>query len=74
VLDQSPIYVQSATSTAPANGGSFRAYTSASNGTTPAFGTHTVAFTFQSASTSATTTLACSSTAQGVLRCAPAIA
>jgi hypothetical protein len=74
VLDQSPIYVQSATSTAPANGGSFRAYTSASNGTTPAFGTHTVAFTFQSASTSSTTTLACSSTAQGVLRVSPAIA
>jgi hypothetical protein len=33
-----------------------------------------VTFTFQSASTSATTTLACSSTAQGVLRVSPAVA
>lgn len=74
VLDQAPVYVQSVTSTAPGNGGSFRAYTSALNATTPAAGTHTVTFGFQSASTSATTTLACSSTAQGVLRVAPAVA
>jgi len=74
VLDQAPIYAQSATSTAPANGGSFRAYTSASNGTLPGFGTHVVTFSFQSASTSLTTTMACSNTAQGVLRVSPAIA
>ena len=74
VLDQAPIYVQSQTPSAPGNGGCFRAYTSPSNATTPKAGTHTVTFAFQSASTSATTTLACSSTAQGCLRVAPAIA
>jgi hypothetical protein len=73
-LDQAPIYVQSQTPSAPGNGGCFRAYTSASNATTPTAGTHTITFAFQSASTTATTTLACSSTAQGVLRVAPAVA
>ena len=73
VLDQMPVYVTSTTSTAPGNGGSFRAYTAAGNATTPAAGTHTVLFSFQSASTGAATTMACSSTAQAVLRVAPAV-
>ena len=74
VLDQAPIYVQSSSSGSPGNGGSFRAYTSASNGTMPTAATHTVSFRFQSASASATTTVACSSTAQACLRIASAVA
>ena len=73
-LDQSPVYVQSTASAAPGNGGSFRAYTAAGNGTTPTSGTHSVTFWFQSASTTATTTLAASPTALACLRVAPAVA
>ena len=74
VLDQCPVYAQSVTPTAPGNGGSFRAYTSLGNATTPTAATHTVSFSFQSASTSATTTMACSSAAQACLRVSPAVA
>lgn len=72
-LDQSPLYAQSASSGSPANGGSFRAYTSSGESTTPSAGTHTITFSFQSASTSVTTTLACASTALACLRVAPVV-
>ena len=42
--------------------------------TTPTAGTHTIAFDFQSASNSLTTTLACASSALGILRVAAAVA
>jgi hypothetical protein len=74
VIDQTPILVQSSSSSAPGNGGSARYYTSPGQGTTPTAGTHTVAFRFQSASTSLTTTMAFASTALGCLRVAPAVA
>ena len=74
MLDQAPIDVQSASSASPANGGSWRYYTSSGQGTTPAAGTHTITFRFQSASTSQTTTMKCSSTALACLRVAPAVA
>jgi hypothetical protein len=73
VLDQTPVYVQSASSGSPANGGSARYYTEPANSTTPAAGTHTVSFAFQSASASIATTLACASTALACLRVAPAV-
>lgn len=71
-LDQTPVYVQSSSSGTPGNGGSARYWTSAGQGNTPAAGTHTVSFAFQSASSSITTTLACTATALGCLRVAPA--
>jgi hypothetical protein len=74
VLDQTPVYVQSSSSGSPGNGGSARCYTSSGQATTPSAGTHTITFRFQSASASLTTTLACSSTALGCLRIAPAVA
>jgi hypothetical protein len=73
VLDQTPVYAQSASSGSPANGGSFRAYTSSAESTTPDAGTHTITFSFQSASESVTTTLACASTAVACLRVAPVV-
>jgi hypothetical protein len=73
VLDQTPVYVQSSSSGSPGNGGSARYYTSSGQGTTPTAATHTIAFDFQSASNSLTTTMACSSTALGILRVAPAV-
>jgi hypothetical protein len=73
VLDQTPVYVQSSSSGSPGNGGSARYYTEAGNSTTPSSGTHTITFSFQSASSSATTTMACSSTALGCLRVAAAV-
>lgn len=73
VLDQTPIYVESASSGAPGNGGSARYYTSSGQGTTPTAATHTVSFAFQSASSSLTTTMACGSTSLGILRVAPAV-
>ncbi len=72
VLDQTPIYAQSSSSGSPANGGSARYYTSSGAGTTPTAATHTIAFSFQSASSAQTTTMACSSTALACLRVAPA--
>ena len=72
VLDQTPISVQSSSSGSPANGGSARFYTSSGAGNTPSAATHTIAFSFQSASGSITTTMACSSTALACLRVAPA--
>lgn len=74
VLDQTPIYVTSSSSSSPGSGGSARYYTSSGAGTTPSAGTHTITFSFQSASTSYTTTMAASSTALGILRVAPAVA
>lgn len=75
VLDQTPIFAQSSSSSSPANGGSARYFTSAGAGNTPSAGTHTVSFRFQSASTSATTTMACSSSpALAILRVAPSVA
>ncbi len=74
VLDQTPVYVQSSSSGSPANGGSARYYTEAANSTTPDAGTHTITYRFQSASSSAATTMACSSTALAALRVAPAVA
>jgi len=73
VLDQTPVLVQSSSSGAPGNGSSARYYTSSGQGTTPTAGTHTITFRFQSASTSLTTTMACASTALGILRVAPAV-
>jgi hypothetical protein len=73
-LDQTPVYVQAATSGSASAGGAVRYYTSSGQGTTPAAGTHTVSFSFQSASTSTTTTMANSSTALACLRVAPATA
>jgi hypothetical protein len=75
VLDQTPVYVQSSSSSSPANGGSARYYTEAANATTPSAGTHTITFSFQSASTGTTTTMACSSApALACLRVSPAVA
>jgi hypothetical protein len=74
VLDQAPVYVQSASSGSPSNGGSWRYYTESGNSTTPSSGTHTITFRFQSASSSQTTTMKCSATALGTLRVAPAVA
>lgn len=73
ILDQTNVDAQSASSGSPANGSSARYYTSSSNSTTPAAGTHTITFAFQSASTSVLTTLPCSSTAVACLRVAPAV-
>jgi hypothetical protein len=72
-LDQAPVYVQSASSGSPSNGGSFRYYTSSAEDTTPSAATHTVSFAFQSASSSVTTTLACAATALACLRVAPIV-
>lgn len=74
IVDQTPLYVQSSSSGAPGNGSSTRYYTSSVLGTTPSAATHTISFGFQSASSSATTTLAASSTALACLRVAPAVA
>jgi hypothetical protein len=74
VLDQTPIYVQSTTSGSASAGGAARYYTSSAAATTPDAGTHTISFSFQSASTGTTTTVACSSTALATLRVAPATA
>ena len=74
VLDQTPVYVQSTTSGSASAGGAARYYTSSGAGTTPDAGTHTVSFSFQSASTGTTTTMANSSTALATLRVAPATA
>ena len=74
VLDQAPVYVQSSSSSNPGNGGSARYYTEAGNSTTPAAGTHTITFRFQSASGSLTTTMQAASTALACLRVAPAVA
>ena len=74
ILDQTPIYVESSSSSSPGNGGSARYYTSSGQGTTPTAATHTVTFAFQSASESLTTTMACASAALGILRVAPAVA
>jgi hypothetical protein len=74
VLDQNPVDAQSASSSSPANGGCWRAYTSSGQSTTPSAGTHTITFSFQSASTSVTTTLACASTALACLRVSPVVA
>lgn len=74
VLDQTPVYVQSSSSSAPGNGGSAKFFTESGNGTTPTAGTHTITFRFQSASTSLTTVMQCASTALGCLRVAPAVA
>ena len=74
VLDETPIYCQSSSSGSPANGGSARYYTSSGAATTPSAGTHTIAFSFQSASGSVTTTVACTSTALACLRVSPAVA
>jgi hypothetical protein len=72
-LDQAPVYVQSASSGSPSNGGSFRYYTSSGEDTTPTAATHTITFAFQSASTSVATTLACAATALACLRVAPVV-
>lgn len=74
VLDQTPVLVQSSSSGAPGNGSSARYYTSAGQGTTPAAGTHTITFRFQSASVSLTTVMQCAATALACLRVAPAVA
>lgn len=52
-------------------GGGVKAFTSAGQSNTPSAGTHVVSFSFQSASTSATTTVNGSGTALGILRVAP---
>ncbi len=74
VLDQVPIYVQSASSGSPSNGGSARYYTSSGQGNTPTAATHTITFRFQSASTSQATVMKCASTAVACLRVSPAVA
>jgi hypothetical protein len=74
VVDQTPIYAQSSSSSAPGNGGSTRWYSSSALGTTPSAATHTISFGFRSASATATTTMACSSNALACLRVAPAVA
>jgi hypothetical protein len=71
VKDQTVLYP--ASSSLASCGGSARWYSSAAAATTPAPGSHTVTFAFQSAG-SATTTLAASGTALAVLRAAPASA
>ena len=73
VLDQTNLYAQSNSSGSPANGGSARYFTSSGAATTPSAGTHTIAFSFQSASGSITTTMANTSTALACLRVAPAV-
>jgi hypothetical protein len=72
VMDQTVLFP--ASSSLASCGGSARWYSSAAESTTPSAGSHTVAFAFQSASGSATTTLAASGTALAVLRAAPASA
>jgi hypothetical protein len=74
VLDQAPVYVQSASSGSPSNGGSARYYTSSGQSNTPSAATHTITFRFQSASASQTTTMKCSATALACLRVSPAVA
>lgn len=69
VRDQTVLYP--ASSSVASCGGSARWYSSAASSTTPSAGSHTVTFSFQSASGSATTTLAGSGTALAVLRVAP---
>lgn len=69
VRDQTVLYP--ASSSIASCGGSARWYSSAGASTTPSAGSHTVTFAFQSASTSATTTLAASGTALAMLRVAP---
>ena len=72
VVDQTVLYP--ASSSVASCGGSARWYSSAGASTTPSAGAHTITFAFQSASTSATTTLAASGTALAILRVAPASA
>lgn len=72
VVDQTVLYP--ASSSLASCGGSARWYSSAAASTTPSAGSHTLTFAFQSASGSATTTLAASGTALAVLRVAPASA
>jgi hypothetical protein len=69
VTDQTVLYP--ASSSAASCGGSARWYSSSGASTTPSAGSHTVAFAFQSASSSVTTTLAATGTALAVLRVAP---
>jgi hypothetical protein len=71
-LDQTVISVPSAS--VYGAGGSARYWTSAAQGNTPSAGSHTVTFAFQSASTSATTTLTAAANSPATLRVAPAVA
>ncbi|MGH3203512.1 MAG: hypothetical protein ACRDP5_15875 [Streptosporangiaceae bacterium] len=70
-LDQTDCYPVS--TSVPTGGSSVRAFTSAGQANTPAAGTHTVTFAFQSASTSVTTTMEASSTAKAILRVTPIV-
>lgn len=69
VLDQTVILPQS--TSVYSCGGSARAWTSAGQGNTPAAGTHTITFAFQSASSTPTTTMDATATALGILRITP---
>jgi hypothetical protein len=71
VLDQTVIYPASSSNRGA--GGSARYFTSSGQGNTPAAGTYTVTFSFQSASGSATTTMFAASTAPAILRVTPVV-
>lgn len=68
-LDQTVVYPASAS--IYTCGGGVKAFTSAAQSNTPSAASHVVSFAFQSASTSATTTVQGSGTALGILRVAP---
>jgi hypothetical protein len=71
VVDQTVIFPIS--TSMYGSGGCARYYTSAAQSNTPAAGSHTVTFAFQSASTSATTTLYAASNAPSVVRVTPVV-
>ena len=71
VVDQTVIYPSS--SSVYSCGGSARYYTSSGQSNTPAAGSHTVTFSFQSASTSLTTTLYAASDYPAILRITPVV-
>jgi hypothetical protein len=71
VADQTVIFP--ASTSVGSCGGSARYYTSAAASNTPAAGTHTVTFAFQSASSSVTTTLLAGSQNPAILRLTPVV-